>query len=305
MAAQKTHSELSTAPMWCPSRERVEKTNLTAFFRFVRERGHSNSSGYARLHRWSIEKPEQFWQSVWEFCGVVASRPAERRGRRFRPVSGRPLVSRGTAQLRRELAPLSRRSAGARLLERGGLSAVADFCGALRRRSLALAAVLKERGVKSGDRIAGIPAQHARSGDRHAGRGEPGGDLVVVLARFRRAGRGRPLRPDRAARFSFAADGYVYDGRRFDTLERLRTVLPQLPSVEHVVVVPYLQRASRILPGIASRLWPDVIDRPAAGDHRFRATAVRSSALHSLFVGHDGPAEVHHALGRRRARCSI
>src|SRR5439155_22633583 len=27
--------------------------------------------GYAALHGWSIENPEAFWRSVWEFCDVA------------------------------------------------------------------------------------------------------------------------------------------------------------------------------------------------------------------------------------------
>ena len=41
-------------------------------------------------------------------------------------------------------------------------------------------------------------AQHARGRRRHAGRRLARRGLVVLLARFRRAGRARPFRPDRA-----------------------------------------------------------------------------------------------------------
>ena len=44
----------------------------------------------------------------------------------------------------------------------------------------------------------GLPAQHARDGDRDARRGQPRRDLVVVLAGLRRQRRARPLRPDPA-----------------------------------------------------------------------------------------------------------
>src|SRR5580765_8171993 len=64
-----------TDPLWRPSPERIEKANLTVFLRIARERWQPDLEDYAALYRWSIEKPEQFWQAVWEFCGVVASRP--------------------------------------------------------------------------------------------------------------------------------------------------------------------------------------------------------------------------------------
>ena len=64
-------------------------------------------------------------------------------------------------------------------------------CRVLRRRLRAL-------GVKPGDRVAGVHAQHARDHHRDARDDQHRRDLVVLLAGFRRAGRARPLRADRA-----------------------------------------------------------------------------------------------------------
>src|SRR4030042_2044233 len=40
-------------------------------------------------------------------------------------------------------------------------------------------------------------------------------------------------------RVLFTADGYRYNGRQFDSLERISEILKELPSIERVVVVPY------------------------------------------------------------------
>src|SRR5690606_3317924 len=37
----------------------------------------------------------------------------------------------------------------------------------------------------------------------------------------------------------FTADAYGYGGKRFDCLEKIRSVLDELPSIERLVVVPY------------------------------------------------------------------
>ena len=37
----------------------------------------------------------------------------------------------------------------------------------------------------------------------------------------------------------FTADGYFFKGKRLDSLERISSILKELPSVEKVVVVPY------------------------------------------------------------------
>ena len=54
------------------------------------------------------------------------------------------------------------------------------------------------RGVSAGRSGRRLPAEHARGDRRDAGRDQPRRRLVIVLARFRRPRRARPLRPDRA-----------------------------------------------------------------------------------------------------------
>src|SRR3989337_3254955 len=58
------------APLWSPSKSRVEATRLTSFLRAVEQRWGVEASGYDALYRFSIDRPADFWQSVWEFCGI-------------------------------------------------------------------------------------------------------------------------------------------------------------------------------------------------------------------------------------------
>ena len=61
-------------PLWTPSPDRVAAANITRFAQAVREEWGVEAADYGALHRWSIEQPEQFWQSVWAFAGVIAER---------------------------------------------------------------------------------------------------------------------------------------------------------------------------------------------------------------------------------------
>src|SRR5690349_5719543 len=63
-------------PLWRPSADRLAAANMTAFRQLVGQR-RPEVRDYAALYGWSIEQPAEFWQAVWEFCGVVASRPAD------------------------------------------------------------------------------------------------------------------------------------------------------------------------------------------------------------------------------------
>ena len=57
-----------TAPLWTPSAERVAQTELA---RFMREVG---KSSYAELHAWSVQNAPDFWNKVWDFCGVIGEK---------------------------------------------------------------------------------------------------------------------------------------------------------------------------------------------------------------------------------------
>src|SRR5512134_3322389 len=80
-------------PLWRPSPDRIAAANLTAFMEAGRGRWGVAVPDYPALHRWSVERPEQFWVSVWDFCGVIAGtrgdtvleHPGEMPGARFFP----------------------------------------------------------------------------------------------------------------------------------------------------------------------------------------------------------------------------
>jgi acetoacetyl-CoA synthetase len=60
-----------------------------------------------------------------------------------------------------------------------------------------------------------------------------------------------------APRVLFTADGYFYGGKTIDSLAPIAGVLAQLPSVEHVVVVPYVSAAPDLASLRNARLYRD------------------------------------------------
>jgi acetoacetyl-CoA synthetase len=66
-----------------------------------------------------------------------------------------------------------------------------------------------------------------------------------------------------APRVLFTADGYYYSGKTLDSIAPIRGVLEQLPSVERVVVVPYLEDGARPLDLPHATAWDDFGRRDA------------------------------------------
>ena len=61
-------------PLWTPSPERVERSNLTRFMRFAGERRGREFAGYDELYRWSVDDIPAFWGTLWDFFDIRCSR---------------------------------------------------------------------------------------------------------------------------------------------------------------------------------------------------------------------------------------
>ena len=61
--------------LWEPTPEAIERSQLTAYARWLeRERGVA-TSGYDDLWRWSVTELADFWGSIWDYFEVISSQP--------------------------------------------------------------------------------------------------------------------------------------------------------------------------------------------------------------------------------------
>jgi len=225
-------------PIWSPSPERIARTQLTRFMRFVRERHRAPVPDYAALHRWSIEFPENFWSALWDFCEIRA----QTRATQILADGNRMPGARWFIDARLNYAE--------NLLRRDGNTAAIIFrnergqrrelsWAQLRRETARIADGLRAAGVQPGDRVAAylpnipetvIAMLAATSIGAVFSSCSPDFGLSGVLDRF---GQITP-------KILFAADGYRYAGKTLDCMETIRAVKEKIASIECVVLVPCL-----------------------------------------------------------------
>jgi len=226
-------NESQSQLLWRPSPERIAASNLARFCRQV-----GQTADMAALYRWSIAELEAFWRAVWSFAGVIGEGPGKvgienpdkMPGARFFPE----------ARLNYAENLLRRRDDTDALIFRG------EDKGSRRlsHRQLydlvsRLAKAMKAAGVKPGDRVAGFVPNlpetlaatlAAASIGATWSSCSPDFGVQGVLDRFGQI----------APKLLITADGYHYGGKSFDSLARIGECLKQLPSVERVIVLPYL-----------------------------------------------------------------
>ena len=227
--------------LWTPTPEQIEAANMTAFRRFAQQRFQTEFTDYAALYHWSIVRPEQIWQSVWEFCGVIASKQPETTVIDFERMPGARWFPGAKLNFAENLLRYRDERRALAFWNEAGLQRSLTYVE-LYDQTARLVAALRSLGVSLGDRVAGFLPNIPEA-------------VVAMLATASLGAVWSSCSPDFGLsglvdRFGqiepkvlFTADGYVYNGKSFDSLERVQAARKQIPSIEHVVVVPYLKSA--------------------------------------------------------------
>jgi acetoacetyl-CoA synthetase len=243
-------------PIWRPSVERVAAANITAFQRHVAERWGIRCANYDELHRWSVDHPEQFWPSIWKESGVIGS-------------PGSVVVEDGDKMPGARWFPEARLNVAENLLRsRDDADAVVFWGedqvknrlshGELYRAVAHFAAALREQGVVAGDRVAAympnmpetlIAMLAAASIGAIFTSASPDFGVQGVLDRF---GQTEP-------KVLVAVDGYYYNGKVVDCMDKVAEVAAALPSLRRVVVVPYAHAAHDLSKVAHARMLADFV----------------------------------------------
>ena len=217
-------------PIWTPAPERVSASHMCGFMERV------GASDYAGLHQWSIDWPEQFWDSLWDFVGIVASREPDRVVDRFDRMPGARWFPGAELNFAENLLRFDDSRAALVSWTEGGRRRCLSYRD-LRLQVGALSAALERSGVSAGDRVAGFVANVPEA-------------VVAMLATISRGAIWTSCSPDFGVegavdrlgqvkpRVLFATDSYWYAGTRHDCLGKLRRIASGIESVERVVVVP-------------------------------------------------------------------
>jgi acetoacetyl-CoA synthetase len=244
-------------PIWIPSEERIKAANLTRFINLVNERFGLKLNTYHDLQKWSVNNIPNFWALIWEFGEVRASVPYESVVTNLDDMLGVTWFPGARLNFAENL--LRYRDDRTALIFRGeGQEAVRLTYAQLYDKVARLAEALRQSGVKVGDRIAGfmpnmietvIAMLAATSLGAIWSSCSPDFGVKGILDRFQQ------IEP----KILFTANGYSYNGRVFDSLERVSSVLGEIPSVEKVIVVPYTDTSPDISQIPNSVLFNDYI----------------------------------------------
>ncbi len=221
--------------LWQPDEDAVRQT---AMHRFMTARGYDD---YRALYQWSTDRPAAFWAALADFCDIRFASKAD------------TILSNPDDIMHAGWFAGSRLNYAENVLRHTGPRAALIFCGEdgrreamsfdeLRAAVARIAAGLRSIGVVSGDRVAAFLPNCPEA-------------IVAMLACASIGATWSSCSPDFGAngvvdRFGqiepkvlFATNGYLYNGKRIDSLPVVKEILDRLPTVVDTIVVEFLQDA--------------------------------------------------------------
>ncbi|NJD35417.1 MAG: AMP-binding protein, partial [Betaproteobacteria bacterium] len=226
------------APAWTPSPALIRDAKVTAFIDWLsRERG-IQLADYHALWNWSVTDIDAFWCAVWDYFAVPSTTPRSEAlaDARMPGAEWFPGVELNYVE------QVFRHATDARpaIVFRNEAGEDRDVSWAeLQRQVGALAASLRAQGVGRGDRVVAFMPNIPESVVAFlavASLGavwsvcSPDMGRVAVLDRFRQI----------APKVMIAVDGYRYSGKAHDRRALVGELLAELPSVEHMILLPAL-----------------------------------------------------------------
>lgn len=246
------------APLWTPSPERIAQSRMHDYMQWLRREKDLQLDDYNALWQWSVDRLPAFWESIWQYFDVKSSAPytqvldAEKMpGAKW--FDGARLNI--TEQVFRFHADGEDQDRPAIIGKSEARPTVAMSWREMRRQIGSVANALRAMGVQPGDRVVSYLPNVP--------------ETVVAFYACASIGAiwsscspdmGTPSVVDRfgqiAPKVLIAVDGYRYGGKDFDRREVVASLAKSLSTLEHVVLLPYLNADAKVE---GARNWDELL----------------------------------------------
>lgn len=244
--------------IWSPSSTQIEQSNLARYLSFLKSEHDYSFSCYKDLHNWSIQKPEKFWLTIWEFCGVISSRAWDKV--LINPQNMRDASWFTGCQLNFAQNLLRNKDdKSAIIFKREDGQRITISYKELNIRVAHLTHALRNVNIKKGDRVAGYLPNIPET-------------VIGMLATAAIGAVWSSCSPDFGTRgvldrlgqiqpkVLITSDGYLYNGKTIEILSRIKQLSEELKNLKIIIVVPFLGSKPDISDISKSILYSDFID---------------------------------------------
>ena len=227
--------------LWKPTKKQIQESQMTRFTEFVNDHHQLSLQNYNELYNWSVKNIAEFWHTFWDYSKIIHTGKIESVVNDDSKMPGAKWFSGIKLNFTENL--LKYRDDKIALIFKGeGRKPQYITYKQLYEKVSVLAGAMRELGVKPGDRITGfLPnmpiAVIAMLASASIGAiwssCSPDFGIKGVLNRFQQ------IKP----KIMFTVDGYYYNGKKFNYLDKVKQIAKQLPSLKYVVINPYISHS--------------------------------------------------------------
>ncbi|MDF1797145.1 MAG: acetoacetate--CoA ligase [Coxiellaceae bacterium] len=249
-----------TTPLWQPSADDLQKSQMAKFIQYVNQAHKLQFDNYQQLYQWSTEHIDLFWQAVVEFCDVKFDSPAQGVVNNQNDMQQAQWFPGATLNFAQHLLRFNDDKVAIQFANEIGERRSLTYAE-LNQQVIALAAHLQSLSVVAGDRVAGFVANTPEA-------------IIAMLATTYLGAVWSSCSPDFGLngvidRFGqiepkvlFAVDGHYYGRKKFNDLDKVKKIRQQLPALQELIVIPYVDK-NPVITGITNcQLFSDCLTPP-------------------------------------------
>ena len=232
--ADNDYNRDSSDVLWSPDSNRVTNSKLIHYMTWLKSKKHLGFEGYQDLWKWSVDKHEEFWESVWEYFNVGK-------------VNDYSSVLEGASIYESKWFDGAKVNYSEQVFAKRdddvAIIAINEEC---QKRTVSyeelyfqvsnLASYMKSVGLTKGDRVAAYMANSLESVVAFLATASIGAIWSSCSPEFgvnsvvQRFGQIEP-------KILIATDGYRYAGKNNDRTQQINQLIEKIPSIKHTILV--------------------------------------------------------------------
>ena len=257
--------------LWEINKEKLQKTNLYLYSKFIEKIFKINfECNFNKIWKWSIDNPEFFWQSIWNFTKVRGS-------------LGKGEIENSKTFYKTKFFPDAKINYAENLLQKNNETPAIIFKSEngfrnelswkiLNSNVTKISHWLKSNKIVKGDRVAAYLPNIPETVVAYLGVSSIGAIWSSCSPDFGTAGvidRFSQINP----KILFIGDKYFYNGKKINIIERLKDILEKVPSIKKVVIISYPGTELEFLKKSKNNIfyWKDIISVSSECKNRYES----------------------------------
>ncbi|MBU8906160.1 acetoacetate--CoA ligase [Desertibacillus haloalkaliphilus] len=242
--------------IWTPSQQRIDNSTMTSYMNWLQETKGLTFSKYTDLWKWSVDELEEFWESIWDYCGVKAESNFQN-VLSDRKMPGATWFEGARLNYAENIFTKYQEDKTAIYFRSEHIRSKELSWKELEEKVASVAHQLRQLGVKRGDRVAAYMPNIPET-------------VIAFLATASIGAIWSSCSPDFGTnsvvdRFKqiepvvlFAIDGYYYNGKVYDKRSVVNELQEELDSLQHTIVVPNMNENSQVSTGDKTIPWEQI-----------------------------------------------